>query len=300
MRNEEYGMNTTSIEWTRTYHPDGTYTAGYSSNPLKVRAIDPRTGRLKIYHHCVKQGPECTNCYAEALNLRWGTGRTYTAANDSQVEWLLDEREFVAWAKAPAGSKVFVGDMTDLFHKDVPDVYLDRIGAEIAYNSHLTIMCLTKRAQRGAAVVQRWVAKHGPLPHLWFGVSCGTQHATWRLRYLQQAPAGRLFISYEPALEAVDFRRWLVPSGRVYAPISPWGGGAVAERPAVDWIICGGESGPHHRPFNPDWARQVRDACRAYGVAFFFKQHGGRTPKAGGRLLDGVEWNQFPGQAVAA
>jgi protein gp37 len=62
----------------------------------------------------------------------------------------------------------------------------------------------------------------------------------------------------------------------------------------IDWVILGGESGPGARPMDPRWAMDIRDQCVAAGVAFFFKQWGGRSPKSGGRLLDGQEWNQFP------
>jgi protein gp37 len=62
----------------------------------------------------------------------------------------------------------------------------------------------------------------------------------------------------------------------------------------IGWVIVGGESGPSHRPIHPDWVRQLRDRCIAQQVPFFFKQWGGRTPKAGGRELDGRTWNQFP------
>src|SRR5690349_2471278 len=111
-------MNTTPIQWTWTWHPDGTITRGFSSNP--VRVVDLETD--KAGWHCVKQGPECTNCYAETLNLRWGTKRTYTADNDRKVRWVLIERELAAWRKYEAAvvagkkppAKMFPGDMLDL------------------------------------------------------------------------------------------------------------------------------------------------------------------------------------------
>lgn len=293
-------MNTTSIEWVRRYHADGSYIPGFSSNPIRARAIDPRTGRLKTYHHCTKQGPECDHCYAETLNLRWGTGRTYTADNDGAVEWVLDEREFAAWHKAPPGSAIFVEDMSDLFHRGVPAAFLDRVGAEIADTPDVIKMLLTKRAQRGSATVNQWVAQYGPLPHLYFGVSIGTQQARWRARYLGQvAGVGARFISNEPSLERVDFRPVL---GLCVGCQTCWYEDGAGLRqaphriaaPQVDWIITGGESGAHHRPFHGDWARAVRDACQAAGVPWFFKQHGGRTPKAGGRLLDGRTWDEQP------
>jgi protein gp37 len=276
-------MNTTPIEWTRTYHPDGTWTPGFSSNP--VRVIDLATD--KPGWHCVKQGPECDHCYAETLNLRWGTRRTYTADNDKQVRWVLIERELAAWRKYEAAvvagkkppAKMFPGDMLDLFHKDIPDSLLDAVGQGVADCPHLLCLFLTKRARRGATVMQRWVARHGPLSNLGFGVSCGTQDATWRLRYLRDVQAAWRFISYEPALEAVDFGDHL---------------------DAADLLVCGGESGNKARPLDLGWARSAREQCRNHGMAFFFKQVGGRTPTAGGRLLDGQEYNEFPTWEMAA
>src|SRR6266581_2965650 len=63
---------------------------------------------------------------------------------------------------------------------------------------------------------------------------------------------------------------------------------------SIDWVIVGGESGPGHRPLDLDWVRQIRDRCLELGIPLFFKQVGGRTPKAGGRTLDGRTWDQMP------
>jgi protein gp37 len=62
----------------------------------------------------------------------------------------------------------------------------------------------------------------------------------------------------------------------------------------IRWVIVGGESGPKRRPVDPAWVRDIRDQCVAAGIAFFFKQWGGHTPKARGRELDGRTWDQMP------
>ena len=112
-----------------------------------------------------------------------------------------------------------------------------------------------------------------PLPHVWCGVSVEDRSAVERVRHLRQSPAAVRFLSVEPLL------------------------GPVADRldlDGVDWVIVGGESGPRARPMDAAWARGVRDLCARAGVPFFFKQWGGRTPKAGGRLLDGRLHDAMP------
>lgn len=104
-----------------------------------------------------------------------------------------------------------------------------------------------------------------PLPNVWLGVTAENQKA-WdeRVPLLCQTPAEKRFVSYEPALGPIDIdpKRWAKPSECFQAP------------PKLDWLICGGESGPHARPMHPDWARSVRDQCQAAGVPFFFKKWG--------------------------
>jgi protein gp37 len=116
------------------------------------------------------------------------------------------------------------------------------------------------------------------------------------------------FLSCEPLLGPTDLARWLPPPRPVCArsggPPTGQDRQALAEfghllrrvgaQPTVDWVICGGESGPGHRPVNPGWVRSLRGQALAAGVAFFFKQWGGPTPGAGGRTLDGRSWDQDP------
>jgi protein gp37 len=92
-----------------------------------------------------------------------------------------------------------------------------------------------------------------------------------------------------------------VPAEMRFLSCEPLLGPLQLDLASIDWVIVGGESGIGHRPMDPEWARAIRDQCLASGVAFFFKQVGGRTPKAGGRLLDEREWNGYPaGQAASA
>ena len=104
------------------------------------------------------------------------------------------------------------------------------------------------------------------------GVSVEDSTAKVRVQHLREAPAAVRFLSVEPLIGAVG-------------PIDLGG---------IHWVIAGGESGPRARPMNIEWAREIRDSCRAQAVPFFFKQWGGVRPKSGGRELDGREWNDFP------
>jgi three-Cys-motif partner protein len=119
-----------------------------------------------------------------------------------------------------------------------------------------------------------------PAPrHIWLGVSIEHASTLSRLQHLKDANASTRFVSFEPLLASV---------GR-------------PDLSGIDWVIAGGESGPGARPVRIDWLREIRDACKQQRVAFFFKQWGGRTPKAGGNTLDGQVWLEFPkGIALAA
>jgi protein gp37 len=152
-----------------------------------------------------------------------------------------------------------------------------------------TYQVLTKRPGRMASLLRhqsfrndlrhalrvRGVELTWPLPNVWLGTSIENQRwAAIRVPNLLQATAATRFASCEPLLGPLDLHRWL-------------GQG-------LDWVIVGGESGPGWRPVDPDWVCSLRDQCVNAGVAFFFKQWGGRTPKAGGRTLDGRTWDQMP------
>lgn len=174
-----------------------------------------------------------------------------------------------------------------------------------------------------------WEASHGvlnamnlPLPNVWLGVSVENQRWASRLDVLAQIPAVMRFVSVEPLLGPVDLRPWLSPvpdavmvSGHVDSPetaraISNLATAVAKQQWGLDWVIVGGESGgPQRRQLRPTdvraaklvssrdrdhWVRTLHDQCVTAGVPFFFKQWGGPTPKSGGRLLDGREWNEMP------
>jgi protein gp37 len=157
-----------------------------------------------------------------------------------------------------------------------------------------------------------------PLPNVWLGVSVeDQQRAELRIPALLDTPAAVRFLSCEPLLAAVDLSKWLLYVCPQCFRRAPWTDGlSIAagdhtdeywcqacgaevtlescEPPPLHWVIAGGESGVGARSVDPEWIRKVRDQCVAGGVPFLFKQWGGRTPKAGGRVLDGRTWDEFP------
>jgi protein gp37 len=156
---------------------------------------------------------------------------------------------------------IFVNSMSDLFHPDVPVHFIRRVFDVIEATPQHTYQILTKRSKRLARIADDlfWPS------NLWMGVSIESDRYAFRIDHLREAAAEVRFVSAEPLL----------------GPLRD------LDLHGIDWLIAGGESGPHARPMQEDWARDLRDQCHASDVAFFFKQWGGRTPKAGGRCLDG-------------
>ncbi len=155
----------------------------------------------------------------------------------------------------------------DLFHKEMPLDYLKQIFAVMESTPRHSYQVLTKRAERLAEL-----APGLPWPdNVWMGVSVESQDYTSRIDHLRMVPAAVRFLSCEPLLGPLEL-----------------------DLTGIHWVIVGGESGLKHRAIDPAWVRSIRDQCQAQGVAFFFKQWGGRTSKANGRLLDGQVWEQYP------
>ena len=214
---------------------------------------------------CKHISPGCDNCYADALSRRLQAMGVERYRNGFQLtihESLLDLPR--RWREP---RRIFVNSMSDLFHHDVPLDLIKRAFAVMADTPRHTFQILTKRADRA-----RYVSGSLPWPpNVWMGMSVENQTYAFRAKRLADVPAAVRFLSVEPLL-----------------------GPVTLHLRGIHWVIVGGESGPRARPMDPAWARSVRDQCRAAGVAFFFKQWGGRTPKAGGRMLDGRTWDEFP------
>jgi len=163
---------------------------------------------------------------------------------------------------------VFVNSMSDLFHARVPLSFVRQVFGVIADTPQHTYQVLTKRSVR----LRRVAAGLDWPPNLWMGVSVEDAVQFRRVDDLRSVPAGVRFLSCEPLLGPLD----------------------GLDLTGIGWVIAGGESGPGHRPVDPSWVTGIRDLCAIGQVPFFFKQWGGRTPKGGGRVLDGSIWSQMP------
>lgn len=215
---------------------------------------------------CVEVSPGCDHCYARTFAERFRGVPDHPYEQGFDLRLWPDRLDYPLQWKKPR--RIFVNSMSDLFHKDVPDEYIYRVFDVMAQANWHNFQVLTKRPQRLARL-----APSLPWPdHVWMGVSIEADEYTWRADFLRQAPATVRFVSAEPLLGPL-------PSLNL---------------DGIHWIITGGESGIGHRICNPEWVRDLRDRSVARGVAFFHKQWGGRTPKAGGRELDGRTWDEYP------
>ena len=266
-------MSSTSIEWTDT-----------TWNPTRG---------------CSPVSPGCRNCYAEAFAARNlpgsrspTTGEAFAIIRSDGPHWtgrveLIGSKllEPLHWKKL---RRVFVNSMSDLFHENLPDEAIDRVFAVMALTPHITYQVLTKRAERMREYLTHrlrdinWrtimrrehneavaaIRMHWPLPNVWLGVSVeDQQRADERIPQLLRTPAAKRFVSYEPALEAVDFNKWLACEGHLARTF-----GNVF----LDWGIIGGESGPGARPFHLSWLRSTIRQFKTAGVPLFVKQMGSR------------------------
>jgi len=223
---------------------------------------------------CSKVSPGCAHCYAEKLSLRFGHSvLPWTPANAEENVVLHPERLRipVSWRQ---GRMVFVNSMSDMWHPLVPADFIDQVFAVMQETDRHTYQILTKRPELMRAWFEgggaNWAAE--PLSNVWLGTSIENNRWVHRADDLRATPAAVRFISAEPLLGPL-------PS---------------LDLTDIDWLIVGGESGSSHRPMDEAWVRELKAMAEDAGTAFFFKQWGGRTPKAGGRDLDGRTWDEYP------
>jgi protein gp37 len=243
---------------------------------------------------CAKVSPGCDNCYAllmslrqagmarKALRERGGEGRGVgrrkayldVVANGDWNDVIRAVPEALAaplsWGKPET---VFVNSMSDLFHKNAPGDFVERICRVMARADWHTYQVLTKRSSLMRNLLGGRLRFAAELPHVWWGVSVeDREHGLPRIEHLRQAPAAVRFLSVEPLLEdlgEIDLR-------------------------GIHWVIVGGESGSAARPVKKEWVLSIRDQCAAAKVPFFFKQWGGRKKKQNGRLLEGRTHDEMP------
>ncbi len=236
---------------------------------------------------CTPVSAGCDNCYASVLSRR--LLKDIYLAREPVVDSDITRRDPFAVRLWPERledplrwrepRQIFVNSMSDLFHTDIPDAFVRRVFDVMEEASWHVYQVLTKRPGRARRFFEgnRDLLHAGTVPgQIWIGTSVENQDVAYRIRHLRDVPASVRFLSCEPLIGPLEFD----PGG-------------------IDWVIVGGESGLNRRPMKPDWVRTIRDRCAAVGVPFFFKQWGGRTPKAGGRALDGLEWNEMPASAIS-
>jgi len=219
---------------------------------------------------CTEVSPGCDHCYARtfAERFRGVPGNPYKQGFDLKL-W-PDRLALPYHWKKPR--MIFVNSMSDLFHKDVPDEYIEQVFFVMNQNNHHIFQVLTKRPSRAALIAHKvkWT------PNIWLGTSVENNDYIWRVDKVRQTPAAIKFISAEPLLGELTN---LQLSG-------------------INWLIAGAESGHGARPMNVDWVRHLRDLCQEYHVAFFLKQFAKNGHKIPLPELDGKVWNEFPGRAA--
>src|SRR5262245_42609047 len=218
---------------------------------------------------CTAVSPGCDHCYAETLaKLRkwatWGRGEPRRVTKTWQ-----DPRRWNRRAeRAGIRERVFCASLADVFDAEAPKSARAQLWDLIRETPWLDWQLLTKRPNLIHKTLPRDL--HGA-PNLWLGTTVESPEYVWRIPELLETPAVVHFLSVEPLLGLIDL------------PLTD-----------IEWVILGGESGPHYRPVQAEWVRTVRDQCVRAAVPLFFKQWGGKTAKSGGRTLDGREWNEFP------
>ncbi|OGO12388.1 MAG: hypothetical protein A2Y93_01220 [Chloroflexi bacterium RBG_13_68_17] len=215
---------------------------------------------------CTKLSPGCKNCYAERMALRLRAMGSPNYRNGFRLT--IHERLLqlpLRWSKP---QMIFVNSMSDIFHKDVPEGFIQAMFAVMRTAHWHTFQVLTKRSERLLELDPKldWPT------NVWMGVSVENSHYMPRIRDLQATGASVKFLSLEPLLAPI--------------PRLPLKG--------MSWVIVGGESGPHARPIREEWVIEIRDQCLSKSVPFFFKQWGGTNKKQSGRSLQGRTWDEMP------
>lgn len=269
-------MAETTIEWTRG--PNGE--KGFSFNP---------------WVGCTKVGPGCDHCYAEGWAKRsgqveWGAGAA--RRRTSEANWKQPLRWNAEAERLGIRYRVFCASLADVADNEVPVEWRRDLFEQIRITPYLDWLLVTKRIGNFLNLAEQvirhiesmpdwsedrphpfealrnwladWILLKKPPANVWLGITVVNQAEADRdIPKLLSTPAAVRFLSMEPLLGTVQIAFWLDSLPAV-----------VDQRPRLDWVIVGGESGPGARPMHPQWARDIRDQCEAAGVAFMFKQWG--------------------------
>lgn len=223
---------------------------------------------------CTKVSPGCKNCYAEVMARRLHA--IGTPGYEKEFQLTAHENRLNQPLKRKKPTVYFVNSMSDLFHEEVSDRFLDTVFEVIRSTPHHTYQILTKRAER----LPDYFKNRECPDNVWLGVSVeDKKYGVPRIDHLRKVDAKIRFLSIEPLLEDV---------GKL-------------DLAGIHWVIVGGESGSKARPMKPHWVENVRHQCAQMNVAFFFKQWGGwgadgvkRDKKANGRIFRGRTWDDYP------
>ncbi|SMD44805.1 protein gp37 [Aquiflexum balticum DSM 16537] len=234
-------MAQTSIEWTEL-------------------TWNPVTG-------CTKISPGCKFCYAEVMSKRLKAMGVDKYKHGFKKVRIHEDALGIpyTWKKSKV---VFVNSMSDLFHKDVPLEFIQRVFQVMRDNGQHVFQVLTKRADRLAEISDQLIWPH----NIWMGVSVEDEKVTERIDFLRQCGARVKFLSCEPLIGPLSNLKLI----------------------GIDWVIVGGESGHKPRPMDPEWVLDIQEQCQQSNVAFFFKQWGGKNKKKAGRELNGKTYDEMP------
>ncbi len=218
---------------------------------------------------CTKISPGCANCYAERIALRLQESGQKKYINGFKVTLHDDTLNLPLRLKKPC--MIFVNSMSDLFHKQVPPEYIQKVFRVMRGAGWHQFQILTKRSKRLLELSKEidWP------PNVWMGVTVENNDYTYRIQNLRKTGAIVKFISFEPLLGAIP----------------------ELDLTGIDWAIVGGESGNYARPVREEWIVKIRDTCLIHNTAFFFKQWGGTGKNKGGRRLQGELRQEYPAAA---
>ena len=215
---------------------------------------------------CTKVSPGCKFCYAERMAKRL---KAMGSANyENGFKLTLHEHVLelpLTWKKPQT---IFVNSMSDLFHKNVPLEFIQKMFDVMNKAYWHRFQILTKRSERLFELdpMLTWT------DNIWMGVSVENENYTYRIDHLRYTNAKVKFLSIEPLIGTIEH----------------------LDLTNINWVIVGGESGPGARPIKEEWVIRIRDECRRAKVPFFFKQWGGVNKKKNGRVLKGRTWDEMP------
>lgn len=245
----------------------------------------------------------CSYCYAKAFAERMKCNPNEKIAHKYRngFEPTCHPDSLAIPLKWRRPRRVFVDSMGDLFDPGIPYDFIDKVFKTITFSDRRhTFMILTKHPERMLEYVGRYSPRFiEAYPHLWLGVSVTRQsEADTFIPFLLKTPAAKRFVSIEPMLGAVDLMNLAGPGNCFYQCLVPITGSGDANRPALDWVICGGQTGKKAAKLNGDWVARLRNQCKHVGVPFFFKGWG-ETDKSlrnhpGRHQIDGKTIREFP------